>query len=157
MDALKEGEVGTIEGVGWRPLRVIADERGTVLHMLRADSPEFTRFGEVYFSEVLPGVVKGWKLHLRMTQRLAVPAGRITFVIYDRRKDSATSGKWMRVEAGRPEDYGLLVIASGLWYSFGNSSQAPALIANCSDLMHDPLESQVLPLDTPEIAYRWPA
>jgi len=35
-------------------LRQIGDERGAVLHMLRCDAPEFVRFGECYFSEVLP-------------------------------------------------------------------------------------------------------
>src|SRR5438128_1654836 len=65
------------------PLRIIADDRGAVLHMLRADSPFFTGFGEVYFSETRSGTVKPWKRHRRMTQRLAVPVGRMLFAILD--------------------------------------------------------------------------
>jgi len=42
------------------------------MHMLRADDPGFTSFGEIYFSRVYPGVVKGWHIHDRMTLNYAV-------------------------------------------------------------------------------------
>ena len=44
-----------IEGVVVHPLRRIADERGSVMHMLKETDPHFTRFGEIYFSTVYPG------------------------------------------------------------------------------------------------------
>ena len=59
------------------PLQRIPDERGAVLHMLREDDPAFERFGEIYFSLVYPGVVKGWHLHKRMTLNYAVPIGMV--------------------------------------------------------------------------------
>src|SRR5437762_138642 len=59
-----------IAGVERHPLRVHQDARGAVLQMLRADSAAFDHFGEIYFSEINPGVVKAWKRHLRSTQRL---------------------------------------------------------------------------------------
>ena len=49
-----------IEGVRITPLRQIPDERGTVMHMLRADAPHFEGFGEIYFSWVYPGAIKAW-------------------------------------------------------------------------------------------------
>ena len=39
-----------IEGVKIPPLKQIIDERGKVMHMLRNDSPNFEKFGEIYFS-----------------------------------------------------------------------------------------------------------
>ena len=48
-----------IDGVFIYPLRQIPDERGKIMHMLRADDPYFEKFGEIYFSTVYPGVVKG--------------------------------------------------------------------------------------------------
>ena len=36
-----------IDGVILTPLRQIFDERGKVMHMLREDSPVFSRFGEI--------------------------------------------------------------------------------------------------------------
>src|SRR5262249_59041223 len=55
-----------IDGVVVQSLRRIADERGSVLHMLKAGDAWFPGFGEIYFSTVYPGVVKGWHLHQRM-------------------------------------------------------------------------------------------
>ena len=130
-------------GVTLRPLREIGDARGAVLHMLRADSPEFRAFGEVYFSEIQPGAVKAWKRHRQQTQCLAVPAGRVEFVIADDRADSPTRGTVTRLELGRPDQYALLVVPPGLWYGWRTLGTTPALIANCADLMHDPADSEV--------------
>ena len=79
-----------IEGVTTVALRQIIDEHGAVLHMLRNDAPDFIKFGECYFSEVLPGAIKAWKLHREQTQNLAVPLGEIRLVIYDDRVGSST-------------------------------------------------------------------
>ena len=42
-----------IDGVRLTPLRIIGDERGSVMHMLRATDAHFAGFGEVYFSTVV--------------------------------------------------------------------------------------------------------
>ena len=52
---------GSIEGVQVVPLRRIPDERGTVSHMLKRTDPHFREFGEIYFSSVYRGVVKGFR------------------------------------------------------------------------------------------------
>jgi dTDP-4-dehydrorhamnose 3,5-epimerase len=144
-----------IDGVTLTELRQINDERGAVLHMLRSDAPEFIRFGECYFSEVLPGSIKAWKRHRAQTQTLAVPVGRIRMVIYDDRVQSATRGTLQVLEIGRPDSYLRLRIPPGLWYGFACLSDTPALLANCADLPHDPAESDLRPMDDSAIPYRW--
>jgi dTDP-4-dehydrorhamnose 3,5-epimerase len=144
-----------IEGVSLTELRQIGDERGTVLHMLRCDAPEFTRFGECYFSEVLPGAVKAWKRHRAQTQNLAVPVGRIRMVVYDDRQGSATRGTLQVLELGRPEAYSRLRIPPGLWYGFACMGAKPALLANCADLPHDKDESDVRSIYDSLIPYSW--
>ena len=83
-----------IHGVAIVALREMVNESGNVLHMLRNDAPDFTKFGECYFSEILPGAIKAWKLHHEQTQNLAVPVGRVRLVIYDDREGSSTRGAW---------------------------------------------------------------
>jgi dTDP-4-dehydrorhamnose 3,5-epimerase len=144
-----------IEGVTVTALRQIHDERGAVLHMLRSDAPEFVRFGECYFSEVLPGAIKAWKRHRAQTQNLAVPLGRIRMVIYDDRDLSSTRGRVQALELGRPDAYLRLRIPPGLWYGFSCISTTPALLANCADLPHDPTDSEQRPTEDPGIPYRW--
>ena len=53
-----------IEGVKTKPLRLIPDERGWLMEILRADEADlFTKFGQVYISATYPGVVKAWHYH----------------------------------------------------------------------------------------------
>jgi dTDP-4-dehydrorhamnose 3,5-epimerase len=140
-----------ISGVEWHPLKTIQDERGAVLHMVRSDAIKVNGFGEIYFSELNIGITKGWKMHMRMTQRLAVPFGVVQFTMHDARINSVTSGTTLNRMLGRPNHYGLLVIPPGIWYKFKNIGDSVAIVANCSDLIHDPSESRSLPLDSNEI------
>jgi dTDP-4-dehydrorhamnose 3,5-epimerase len=144
-----------ISGVTVTDLRQIGDERGAVLHMLRSDSADFVRFGECYFSEILPGAVKAWKRHRRQTQNLAVPAGRVRLVIHDAREGSSTRGTTLVLELGRPDAYRRVSIPPALWYGFAAIGGLPALLANCPDLPHDPSESETAPPDDPAIPYKW--
>ena len=56
-----------IEGIKTTTLKQIEDDRGKVMHMLRSDSENFKKFGEIYFSTVHPNKIKGWHLHTKMT------------------------------------------------------------------------------------------
>lgn len=142
-----------INGVQSIPLRVISDDRGAVLHMLRNDSPHFSSFGEVYFSEINPGIIKAWKRHLRMTQYFAVPVGRVLFVLQDNRPNSPSYGATQEVILGRPDAYSLLIVPPLIWYGFKGVAENSSLITNCSNLSHDPSESERA--DSGPIAYEW--
>src|SRR5581483_11119771 len=52
-----------IEGVKIKALKVLPDERGYLMEILRADDPLFSKFGQVYVSATYPGVVKAWHYH----------------------------------------------------------------------------------------------
>ena len=145
----------SIDGVLVTGLRQVVDERGAVLHHMRSDAPEFTTFGECYFSEMIPGAVKAWKCHREQTQHLAVPIGRVRFVIYDDRELSPTNGSLEVVELGRPDHYNRLRIPKDLWYGFTCLSDKPALIANCTDQPHDPTDTELRAEHDPRIPYHW--
>lgn len=146
--------VTEIAGVEIHPRRRIADERGAIFHMLRNDAEEFTEFGEIYFSLVYPGVVKGWHLHREMTLNYAVPVGMIKLVCYDAREHSSTLGKLVEIHTGEL-DYALITIPPGVWNGFKGEGTKPALVANCSTIPHRPDEIERLdPFDN-EIPYDW--
>ena len=143
-----------IDGVAVRPLRRIPDERGTILHMLRADDPHFYRFGEIYFSRVYPGVVKGWHRHRRMTLNYAVVVGMIKLVLYDDREDSSTRSELMELFLG--DQHSVLVTVPPLvWNGFKGVGTTPAIVANCATIPHDPTEIERLDPFSPRIPYRW--
>jgi dTDP-4-dehydrorhamnose 3,5-epimerase len=146
-----------IAGVTLTELKEIKDHRGAVLHMLRADAPDFTRFGECYFSEVLPGAVKAWKKHTLQTQNLSVPVGRIRLVIFDGRNGVPSKDAVEIIELGRPDAYVRIRVPPGLWYGFTCISEVPALLVNCADIPYENAESEVKEISDPSIPYTWDA
>lgn len=144
-----------IDGVYMQPLRIIPAPGGPVLHLLRGDfalMPDFPdRFGEIYFSEILPGHIKGWKLHMRQTQLFAVPMGLIELTLRDTRRQSASYGQRLAIMMGRPDHYNLLQIPPGIWYSFRVMGNAAALLCNCANMPHDPAEARSLPIEEEEL------
>ena len=72
-----------INGVKIVKLNQIDHPKGMILHMIKKTSPEFKKFGECYMSEINPGCVKAWKLHLKQTQNISVPIGEIKVVLFD--------------------------------------------------------------------------
>ena len=136
------------------PLKQITDERGKVMHMLRADSALFRSFGEIYFSTVHPGAIKGWHLHKKMTLNYAVPSGQIKFVLFDDRTDSATRGQVQEIFMG-PDNYCLVTVPPLLWNGFKGIGIGTAIVANCASIPHDPDEIERKdPLD-PSVPYDW--
>ena len=143
-----------IQGVLVESLKIIADPRGRVMRMIRADAPFFRQFGEIYFSMINPQVVKGWKKHLKMNQHFAVPMGNVRLVIYDDRDDSSSRGETDVIHLGL-DHYQLVRVPPRVWYALGSIGDQQALVANCTDLRHDPQEAVIADLDDPRIPYDW--
>lgn len=144
-----------IDGVIVHPLRQIPDERGRIMHMLRASDPHFAGFGEIYFSVVYPGVIKGWHIHRRMVLNYAVPSGRIKFVLYDARDGSKSKGGLQELFLGE-DNYQLVQVPPGVWNGFKGIGTTPAIVANCASIEHDPLEIERMdPLVNRVIPYDW--
>lgn len=143
-----------IQGVQVVSLQQILDERGKVMHMLRCDDPHFERFGEIYFSVVYPGAIKGWHLHKEITLNYAVVSGVIKLVLYDDRPDSSTRGELQEFFVG-DSNYVLVSIPPKIWNGFKGVGATPAIVANCATQPHD--SDEIVrrdPFDT-RIPYDW--
>ena len=82
-----------IHGVRTKLLRVIPDERGRVMEILRADDDLFLKFGQVYITTTYPQVVKAWHYHKVQTDHICAIQGMIKLVLYDPREGSPTKGE----------------------------------------------------------------
>ena len=143
-----------IDGIILTPLKQIFDERGKVMHMLREDSPIFSRFGEIYFSCSHPGAVKAWHLHKELTLNYAVIHGQIKFVLYDERKDSPTFGEVQELFIS-PENYYLVTVPPGIWNGFKSIGNLTSILANCATLPHSQNEIIRRPANDKKIPYKW--
>lgn len=143
-----------IDGVQIIPLRRIPDERGTIMHMMRATDPHFKQFGEIYFSTIYKDVVKGWHRHREMTLNYACVFGRIKLVLYDDRDASPTRGELMEIFLG-PDNYSLVIIPPEVWNGFKGMSDPLAIVANCCTHVHDPSRSERLDPFKNHLPYDW--
>lgn len=143
-----------IDGVAIKQLRRISDERGTIYQMIRSDDPMFEKFGEIYFSTVYPGVVKGWHIHKVMTLNYAVVYGKIKLVLYDDRNESPTKGKLQEIFIGE-DNYSLVKIPPMIWNGFKGIGEKTAIIANLASIPHDPDEIMRADPFENHIKYNW--
>lgn len=79
-----------IDGVKVKELRVIPDERGRLMEILRNDEELFMEFGQVYMTTTYPEVVKAWHMHKKQTDNVVCIQGMIKLALYDPREDSPT-------------------------------------------------------------------
>jgi dTDP-4-dehydrorhamnose 3,5-epimerase len=107
-----------IEGVKIKKLKVIADERGRLMEILRSDDGLFEKFGQVYMTTVKPGVVKAWHYHRLQRDNFCCVRGKIRVGLYDARKDSPTFGKTMDILTGPDDDPKLISIPPNVYHGF---------------------------------------
>jgi dTDP-4-dehydrorhamnose 3,5-epimerase len=143
-----------IDGVKIIPLKQIADERGKIMHMMKATDPHFIKFGEIYFSCAWPGVVKAWHVHKSMTINNAVLCGRAKLVMYDLRETSPTRGELQEIFLGE-DNYVLVQIPPGIANGYKAFGDKMVILANCATEPHDPQEMIRIDPFTKEIAYDW--
>lgn len=79
-----------IAGVNIKKLKIISDERGWLMEILRCDDIFFNKFGQVYLTTAYPGVVKAWHFHKIQTDNITCIYGEMKVALYDSRKDSST-------------------------------------------------------------------
>lgn len=143
-----------IDGVIVTPLRRIPDERGCIMHMLRADAPHFSRFGEIYFSAIYPGAIKAWHIHKEMTLNYAVIVGTIKLVLFDDRATSPTRGSLMELFTGE-DNYSLVTVPPLVWNGFKGCGPRMSIVANCATHPHHPDEIEREDPFSSRIPYDW--
>ena len=154
---MKPSEQRLIAGVKIKKLKVIPDDRGRLMEILRADDELFERFGQVYVTTAKPGVVKAWHYHKLQADHWVCLIGKTLVGLYDARPGSATRGLtnefWMT-----PEDPFLVKIPIGVYHGFkGADPDRESMIMNLPTVPYNystPDEYRSDPYD-PNIPFDW--
>jgi dTDP-4-dehydrorhamnose 3,5-epimerase len=145
-----------IHGVKTKPLRVIPDERGWLMEVLRADESElFTGFGQVYVSATYPGVVKAWHYHKRQIDNFACVDGMVKLVLIDTRPESPTRDAVNEFFLGTQNPL-LVQVPSLVYHGWKCVSTGVALVVNVPSEPYDygdPDEYRLEPHGT--LPYDW--
>jgi dTDP-4-dehydrorhamnose 3,5-epimerase len=145
-----------IAGVKVKPLRLVPDERGWLMEILRSDdSAVFTKFGQVYVSATYPGVVKAWHFHRRQVDNFACVAGMVKLVLVDTRDDSPTQGNINEFFVGTQNPL-LIQVPNLVYHGWKCISVEPSLVVNVPTEPYDysePDEYRLEPHGT--LPYDW--
>tara|TARA_A100001011_G_C13777526_1_gene621820 strand:- start:95 stop:529 length:435 start_codon:yes stop_codon:yes gene_type:complete len=143
-----------IHDVKITPLKIISDDRGKVMHMLRNDNPIFHSFGEIYFSTIYKDSIKAWHLHKESTLNYACIKGSVKLVLFDERPESPSKGKYQEINLS-PENYFLVTIPPNIWNGFKGLYKSESIIANCLNLPHNEKEMVRKNHSDKKFNYKW--
>ena len=145
-----------IEGVKTKTLRLIPDERGRLMEVLRCDDEIFQKFGQAYMTTTYPGVIKGWHYHKIQSDNVVVVYGMVKLVLYDAREGSATKGEVNEFFLGVHNPM-LVQIPHGVYHGWKCIGSEEAIVINVPTEAYDyqkPDEFRV-PFDSPDVPYDW--
>lgn len=126
-----------IEGVKVKPLRLVPDERGWLMEILRADDADFfSKFGQVYVSATYPGVVKAWHYHRRQVDNFACVAGMVKLVLVDTREDSPTKDAVNEFFVGTQNPI-IVQVPNLVYHGWKCISVEPSLVVNVPNEPYD--------------------
>jgi dTDP-4-dehydrorhamnose 3,5-epimerase len=145
-----------IEGVKIKNLKVVPDERGRLMEILRQDDEIFLKFGQVYMTTAKPGIVKAWHYHKKQTDNFTCIHGKIRLALYDSRKTSSTFGKINEFILSIDEPK-LIQIPPLVYHGFKCISDNEAIVINIPDLPYNRQSPDEYRVDAYEnnITYDW--
>jgi dTDP-4-dehydrorhamnose 3,5-epimerase len=118
-----------IEGVRTKKLRVIPDERGRLMEILRNDDEIFSKFGQVYMTTTYPDIVKAWHYHKTQTDNVTVVSGMLKLVLFDPREGSRSKGEVNEFFIGEHNPL-LVSIPNGIYHGWMCISESEAIVIN---------------------------
>jgi len=145
-----------IEGVKIKKLKLIPDERGRLMEILRCDDEIFRKFGQVYITTAKPGAVKAWHYHKKQDDNFTCVQGEIKLVLYDSRPKSSTHREVNDFILSL-EEQTLVHIPKLVYHGFKGVSEREAMIINTPTMPYNyknPDEFRVDPYDN-NIPYDW--
>lgn len=122
-----------IEGVRVKRLKVITDERGRLMEILRV-SQTHIQPQQVYLTTAYENVIKdkeAFHMHKKQTDFFCCIGGKIKLVLVDIRKNSKTEGEINEFGIGE-ENFCLVTIPKRVLHAF-KSLKGEAVIVNCID------------------------
>lgn len=121
------------------PLKIIKTKEGDIIKYLDKEKKYFNKFGEVYFSKINRGFIKGWNLHKKTKCYITVPYGSVTFVLKDIKN---IKSKEIEIKDSRPE---LLIIPKDTWFKFWTKKKY-SIVMNLIEIKYDKKETRKSPI-----------
>lgn len=145
-----------IQDVVTKKLKVVPDERGRLMEILRIDDECFQKFGQCYMTTNYPGVVKAWHFHKIQTDFVTCVRGTIKVVLFDAREDSKTKGELNEFFIGEHNPM-LVKIPAGVYHGWKCVSEYESIAVSCptEPYNYENPDEYRLPFDSDKVPYDW--
>lgn len=145
-----------IEGVRTKKLKLISDERGRLMEILRSDEEIFQDFGQVYMTTAYPGIIKAWHYHKKQADYFTCISGTMRLVLYDARRDSHTYGEVNEFIVNLDNPI-LVKIPEGVYHGFKCTGEKEAIVINTPTRPYNPKDPDEYRIDAfkNDIPYDW--
>lgn len=145
-----------IKDVVVKQLKIIPDDRGFLMEMMRRDWPEFMNFAQSYLTACYPGVYKAWHYHKKQYDHFVCPWGMVKVALYDPRPESPTKGAINVFHMGNLNPI-LLRIPPLVYHGFTAEAGQLAMIVNYPTELYNYKEPDEyrLAYNDPSIPYDW--
>ena len=150
-----------ISGVKTKKLKVIPDNRGFLMEILRNDDEIFEEFGQVYMTCVKRGVAKGWHYHHQQDDHMVCVCGKALVVLYDARDGSPTKGEvqeFILSDPAQEGEHSLVKIPKGVYHGFTALDCEEARIINVptKEYNYEEPDEHRCHWNSDEVPYDWP-
>jgi len=126
----------TAKSIKLRKNKIIPNQKGDIIKFINKNSKNFSRFGEIYFSEVKKNKTKGWNIHYRYQCILAVPFGEVDFSFFNQKSKQK---KIRKITISKKNNYSI-VVPAGTWFSF-RSNVKLSIVTNLLSGIHNNKET----------------
>jgi len=145
-----------IKDVEVKKLKLIPDDRGRLMEILRSDEEIFRKFGQVYMTTAYPGIVKAWHYHKKQDDYFTCISGTMRLALFDAREDSPTYKETNEfiINLDNPT---LVKIPKFVYHGFKCVGDNEAMVINIPTLPYSPSEPDEYRLDAfkNDIPYDW--
>tara|TARA_B100001175_G_C19152928_1_gene469094 strand:+ start:215 stop:619 length:405 start_codon:yes stop_codon:yes gene_type:complete len=119
-----------------KKIKVFKDKRGQVIKMINRKDKFFKKFGEIYFSTILPGKIKAWRKHKKNTCNLMLLKGNVVIKLIK-------NNKIITIKLTERKKK-LLRINRNIWFGIKNIGKVEGIIVNLIDNIHNDNEVERL-------------
>ena len=128
---------GTIDGIIWKPLRFLSDQRGWLCEIFRHDElPAEFHPAMAYVSQTEPGVARGPHEHVEQADCFGfLGPGEFVLHLWDNRPHSPTFGRYESALVGQDRPM-VVVIPPGVVHAYENVGAIGGWVFNCPNQLY---------------------
>ena len=116
--------------------KIKKNKKGDIIKFLDYKNKNFSKFGEIYFSEIKKNKTKGWNIHHRFQCILTVPFGKVVFLFFN---PKSKTKKIKKVIISKKNNYSI-ILPPGIWFCFKSLAKL-SIVTNVLNNIHDKRET----------------